>query len=102
MKYKLIAIVFCSMLLIPAAKADIMMEPIMNFMPDDTGIRLDIDQKSVSVYNAQGLTLQVISITGKQVFSVKIENVSQRIELNIPKGCYILKVGSVVRKVSIR
>ena len=31
----------------------------------------------------------------------KIESNSQQIELNVPKGCYILKIDNIVRKVSI-
>ena len=34
--------------------------------------------------------------------SVKIESPVQRIDLNVPKGCYILKIGKVVRKVTVR
>lgn len=77
-------------------------EPIMNFMPDDTNIRIEVENKAVSVYGAQGMMLEIVSLTGKPIQKVKIESASQRIELNVPKGCYILKVGSVVRKVSIR
>ena len=31
----------------------------------------------------------------------KIESNSQQVELNVPKGCYILKIDNIVRKVSI-
>lgn len=54
------------------------------------------------VTGAEGCTLEVVSLTGKKVLSVEISSPAQRIELNIPKGCYIVKVGKVVRKVSIR
>ena len=40
-----------------------------------------------------------ISVNGT---SVSIDSPAQRIDLNVPKGCYILKVGKVVRKVSLR
>jgi hypothetical protein len=48
------------------------------------------------------MVLEVISLTGRQVANYKVEGPAQRIDLNIPKGCYILKVGKVVRKVTIR
>ena len=54
------------------------------------------------VTGAEGCTLEVVSLTGKKVLSVEISSPAQRIELNIPKGCYIVKVGKVVRKVSVR
>ena len=65
-------------------------------------ITIQIDQQTVSITGAQGQTLEVVSLTGKVVKTIAIDSPAQRIELNIPKGCYILKVGKVVRKVSIR
>ena len=44
----------------------------------------------------------VVSLTGKAVASYKIEGPAQRVELNLPKGCYILKVGKTVRKITLR
>ena len=32
----------------------------------------------------------------------QIASPAQKFELNIPKGCYIVKVGNVVRKISVR
>jgi hypothetical protein len=63
---------------------------------------ISVQQSSVTVTGAAGQTLEVVSLTGKSVMSVRIDSPSQRIELNVPKGCYILKVGKVVRKVTIR
>lgn len=56
----------------------------------------------LTVTGAEGQTLEIISLTGKKVMAMEIESPAQKIELNIPKGCYIVKVGKVVRKVSIR
>ena len=63
---------------------------------------ITVSGQTVTVTGAQGQTLEVVSLTGRRVLTVKIETPAQRIELNIPKGCYILKVGKVVRKVSVR
>ncbi len=65
-------------------------------------ISISVSGQTVFVNGAQGLTLEVVSLTGRRVVSYKIDSPAQRIELNIPKGCYILKIGKVVRKVSIR
>lgn len=67
----------------------------------DDDINISVNGQTVTVTGAQGFTLEVVSLTGRKVMSVKIESPAQRVELNIPKGCYILKVGKVVRKVSI-
>jgi hypothetical protein len=67
----------------------------------DDDINISVNGQTVTVTGAQGFTLEVVSLTGRKVMSVKIESPAQRVELNIPKGCYILKIGKVVRKVSI-
>lgn len=56
----------------------------------------------LSVTGAEGEVLEVVSLTGKRVMEERISSPAQQIELNIPKGCYIVKVGDVVRKVSVR
>lgn len=65
-------------------------------------ISLNVEGNSVQVMGANGMTLEVVSLTGRHVISFKIEGPAQRVELNIPKGCYILKIGKVVRKVTVR
>ena len=63
---------------------------------------LTVQNSSVTVTGAVGQTLEVVSLTGKCLMTVRIDSPSQRIDLNVPKGCYILKVGKIVRKVTIR
>ena len=63
---------------------------------------MTVEGNTVVVNNAQGETLIVVSLTGRQVAQYSIDSPSQRIELNLSKGCYVLKVGNIVRKVSIR
>lgn len=76
------------------------------YVPSEQTIEEDItfvvNGQSVTITGAQGQTLEVVSLTGRCVMTVKIDSPSQRIELNVPKGCYILKIGKVVRKVAIR
>jgi hypothetical protein len=65
-------------------------------------IDMNVDGKTVEVKGASGLLLEVVSITGRQVANYKIDSPAQRVELNVPKGCYILKIGKIVRKVTVR
>ena len=65
-------------------------------------ISISVNGQWVTIKGAQDLTLEVVSLTGRLVKTVKIESPAQRIELNVPKGCYILKIGKVVRKVAVR
>ena len=65
-------------------------------------VQINVSKSSVHVMNAEGQVMEVISLTGRHVMSVRIESPAQRIELtNIPKGCYIIKVGKVVRKIVV-
>ena len=54
------------------------------------------------VNDAEDKTLEIVSLTGRKVMEEQINSPAQKIELSIPKGCYIVKVGSVVRKISVR
>ena len=68
----------------------------------ERAITIDVDGNKVDVKGASGMVLEVVSITGRQVATYKIDSPTQRVELNVPKGCYILKIGKVVRKVTVR
>ncbi len=57
---------------------------------------------TLSVYNANGSTLEIFSLTGTKVSEFKIDSNEKTINVSLKKGCYILKVNKVVRKISIR
>lgn len=69
---------------------------------EDVAPTITVQGSTVSVSGGNGETLEIVSLTGKAVASYKIEYPNQRFELNLPKGCYILKVGKTVRKVTIK
>lgn len=56
----------------------------------------------IHVTNAEGMYLQVFNLTGVRVANIRIDSDDKIISLNIPRGCYIMKVGKVVRKVTIK
>jgi hypothetical protein len=68
----------------------------------ERNITITVEGNVAYITGANGMTLEVVSLTGRQGATYKIDSPSQRIELNHPKGCYILKIGKVVRKVTIR
>lgn len=86
----------------PLMAAPMLLEMGVAEMIDEPAVTITVSEKTVTVSGAQGETLEVVSLTGRPVASYKIESPSQRVELNLAKGCYILKVGKVVRKISIR
>ncbi len=68
---------------------------------EERNVTISVEGKTLHIAGAAGQTLEVVSLTGRRITTVKIESPSQKVELNLPKGCYILKVGTVVRKVSL-
>lgn len=65
-------------------------------------VSISVEDTNVVVRNASGLCLEVVSLTGRPVEKVDITSPAQNIGLSLPKGCYIIKVGTVVRKIAIR
>lgn len=80
--------------------ADAEMSSVEQEMEED--INISVNGQWVVINGAQGQTLEVVSLTGRRVMTIKIESPAQRVELNVPRGCYILKIGKVVRKVAIQ
>lgn len=68
----------------------------------DDEVTLSVEGNAVIVNGAQGEVLKVVSLTGRELAQYRIDSPAQRVELNLAKGCYVLKVGKIVRKVSIR
>lgn len=66
-------------------------------------ITLSISEDGVlRVTGAAGQALYIYNVTGVRVMSVRVDGADKSFALNLPKGCYIVKVGKVVRKISIR
>lgn len=61
-----------------------------------------VNGSTLSVRNANGSTLEVFSLTGAKVAAIRIDSNEKTVNLSLKKGCYILKIGKVVRKISIR
>lgn len=56
---------------------------------------------NLHIVGANGMVLQVYNVLGVKVASIKVEGNDKRIDLPLKSGCYIVKVGNVVRKISI-
>lgn len=70
---------------------------------DMQGITVGLVGESVlHVTGASGLMLSIYNVTGVKVMGFKVEGSDKSYNLNLPKGCYIVKVGKVVRKISVR
>jgi len=69
---------------------------------DFDGVSILISGSLLTVAGANGQMLQIYNVAGVMVMNVKVEGDEKRYELSLPKGCYIVKVGKIVRKISIR
>ena len=69
---------------------------------DEQEVDVVYSEGSMTITGAEGCTLQIVTVTGNVVMTKRIDSPDQKIELNIPKGCYIVKVGKVVRRVYVR
>ncbi len=65
-------------------------------------VTITVSGRQVHVTGAEGQTLEIYNLTGTCVASIAIDSEDKTLNVNLPKGCYILKVGKVARKVSIR
>lgn len=91
------------MISVPAVSLAEPMIEIMDMNDIDTqGITISVNQNVLHVSGAAGQVLQVYNVTGVCVMTVKVDGDEKHYDLNLQKGCYIVKVGKVVRKISIR
>ncbi len=66
---------------------------------DSEAVSISVEAQTIRVEGAEGQTLKVFALSGRLLMTVRIVSPSQRMEWNLPKGCYIIKVGKVTRKV---
>lgn len=57
---------------------------------------------NLHVQNANGQTMFVYNVAGVIVQTIKVMGQDCHFDLNLPKGCYIIKVGKTVRKISVK
>jgi len=69
---------------------------------EQQSVTITVTEDHVRVTGANGQVMTIYNVTGMLVRSVRIEGADKRVELNLPKGCYIVKVGNVTRKVSVK
>lgn len=65
-------------------------------------VSISVSESVLHISGANGQVLQIYNVAGVCLMRVKIDSQDKRYELNCPKGCYIIKVGKTVRKISIR
>lgn len=65
-------------------------------------ITIAVSGSQLRITNASGQTLEIYNLTGVRVATLRIDSDEKTFNVNLPKGCYMVKVGKVVRKVSFK
>lgn len=77
-------------------------EEMMTLPETESVVTMSVSGQNVHVCGAEGETLDIYNVAGVKVKSIRIDSADKTIQLGLTKGCYILKIGDVVRKMSIR
>lgn len=79
--------------------ADTAIEVIDN---DYQNISVSVSSSTLHVTGANGRTVYIYNVVGVCVMSIKVDGADRHYDLNLPKGCYIVKIGKIVKKISIK
>ncbi|MBR4645317.1 MAG: T9SS type A sorting domain-containing protein [Bacteroidaceae bacterium] len=67
-----------------------------------SSVNISVSGNSVRVSGTNGEDIEVFNLTGTKVTTIKTDTSGKTYTVNLTKGCYLLKIGKVVRKISIR
>ena len=67
-----------------------------------SGIQLSVNGGNVHIVGANGEVMEVFNLTGTKVATIRIDSNDKSFALNLSKGCYLIKVGKIVRKISVQ
>lgn len=81
------------------AKADPIIE--VNAI-DFNQVNINYSNGVLHVTGASGMVVSVYNIVGQKVFECKVDGNDKRFELSLPANCYIVKVGTLARKISVK
>lgn len=70
---------------------------------EQSNVVLTIEGNMVHIQNVNSKApLEIYNVLGVKITSTIIDSTDKTITLNLPKGCYILKIQDVVRKIAIK
>lgn len=102
MRKRLLFIVFMGMVTAPClSSAETVSSPLLTEASLTSAVNIYFSGSTLRVTGGAGLTLSVYSLTGAKVMCQKIDGDDKSWNLNLQSGCYIVKVGNVVRKIAV-
>ena len=69
---------------------------------DNSAPSIVMIENTLHVSGANGQTLQVYNVAGICILNFKVDGMDKRFDLPLPKGVYIVKIGKIVRKISVK
>lgn len=69
---------------------------------DFQNVVISVTESTIHVSGGAGQMLAIYDLAGVRVVYFKIDSAEKHYDLGLPKGCYIVKVGKVVRKIAVR
>lgn len=76
--------------------------PYLELVEIDQQTQICLVNGSLHITGGQGQMLEIYNVAGVRVMTARIDSYDKVIDLNLSKGCYIVKVGKTARKISIR
>ncbi len=98
----LLTILFATALMLGnplTSRANAALETIDN---DFQNVVISVTESTIHVSGGAGQMLAIYDLAGVRVVYFKIDSAEKHYDLGLPKGCYIVKVGKVVRKIAVR
>ena len=65
-------------------------------------VNITVSGNTVRISGTNGEDIEIFNLTGTKVTTIKTDTTGKTFTVNLQKGCYLLKIGKVVRKISIR
>ena len=98
----LLTILFATALMLGkplTSRANAALETIDN---DFQNVVISVTESTIHVSGGAGQMLAIYDLAGVRVVYFKIDSAEKHFDLGLPKGCYVVKVGKMVRKIAVR
>ena len=99
-KYTRLLLLALFLVMMPAVNAAVVYESPQE-VNDFEEVRITLNGANLRVQNGSGMSVEIYNITGVKVADYRIDSNDKTIRLELNRGCYIIKVGKTVRKISI-
>jgi len=67
----------------------------------DQSPQITLNGQNLRVRGAAGMNIEIYNVTGVRVATKRVESNDQTLQLGLSRGCYIIKIGRFVRKITI-